>query len=230
MALVQRMNTFGTRHPSLNFLSGVAAGAALIAAVAYISLTPQSDTQAAIPSFVQSSIGEEWAAPRVLVSTAGTYDIARTQAEDETLSAERVVVSAEPAVIEEASILGGLSLEQAAAIDEALFEGSGVFDGATATTAGSSGTAVITDEQLYGTELEYRTTVGIAEAAVPAADVSFPRAMDEALFEGAGVFDGTTSAPSSVGTSVISDEQAYLLEQEYRFAVVNGQPPLEVSH
>jgi len=205
MTLAQQRKTFGTNHRGLKIIGAMTAGVVLTASATFGALTLQSQSNIEAVRPTQTSITQEWSAPRVLVSNAGTvvrspeidvlsaarigggktYDAARIQTQEQTLRAERI-----PVGLVATSLRTGPTLEQAAAMDEAAFQGGGVFDNP------------VTVSRSTGPTLE--------QAA----------AMDQALFEGAGIFDSwTPAATASIGgTSVLSDEQTYVAELEYRSA------------
>ena len=94
MALAQQMNTFGIKHPRLNFIGGLAAGVVLTAAATLGVVSQQSEGRVEAATFVQTSISEEWSAPRIAVATASGTTAA--SADDEVLSAGRVALGASP--------------------------------------------------------------------------------------------------------------------------------------
>ena len=113
MALAQQINSFGSNHPGLNFLGGLAAGVALTAAATLGALTMQSQNNVEAASFTQTSISQELSAPRVLVANTGspisssdddamfasrmidvrTMSVAAVATEEQTLTTPRVTVS-----------------------------------------------------------------------------------------------------------------------------------------
>jgi len=112
MALVQQINSFGSNHPGLNFLGGLAAGVVLTAVMTFAAVNLQSQNSVAAGGFVQSPISEEWAAPRTGLNVDGviqspadeelvagrisggqTFNLSRVRSEDEALSAPRTAIS-----------------------------------------------------------------------------------------------------------------------------------------
>ncbi|MBT5774355.1 MAG: hypothetical protein HOH95_08260 [Dehalococcoidia bacterium] len=176
MTLAQQRKTFGTNHRGLKLVGAMAAGVVLTASATFGALTLQSQNNIEAVRPTQTSISQEWAAPRVLVSNAGivvrspefdvlsaariaggkTYDAVRIQTQEQTLFTERVVVGSVAS-----SLRTGPTLEQAAAMDEALFQGGGVFETTIPAWSSTLGTSVISDEQTYVAELDYRSANGI---------------------------------------------------------------------
>ena len=87
MALAQQMNSFGSNHPGLNFLGGLAAGVALTAAAAFGALSMQSQNHVEAASLTQTSISDDWSAPRVLVANTGSP----VSSDDDVMSAPRLI-------------------------------------------------------------------------------------------------------------------------------------------
>lgn len=88
MALAQQMNSFGSNHPGLNFLGGLAAGVALMTAATFGALTMQSQNNVEAASLTQTSISDDWSVPRVTVSGFGSP--ARSS-DDDAMSAQRLI-------------------------------------------------------------------------------------------------------------------------------------------
>jgi hypothetical protein len=88
MALAQQMNRFGSNHPGLNFLGGLAAGVALTAAATFGALTIQSQNNVEAASLTQTLISDDWSAPRVLVANTGSPV---NSSDDDVMSAPRLI-------------------------------------------------------------------------------------------------------------------------------------------
>lgn len=73
MALAQRMTTFGSNHPGINFLAGLVVGTALVAAASFAAFAIQSDNQVQAIGIggYSAAIDAELEAPRFLVSPVG---------------------------------------------------------------------------------------------------------------------------------------------------------------
>ncbi len=236
MTLAQQRKTFGTNHRGLKIIGAMTAGVVLTASATFGALTLQSQSNIEAVRPTQTSITQEWSAPRVLVSNAGTvvrspeidvlsaarigggktYDAARIQTQEQTLRAERI-----PVGLVATSLRTGPTLEQAAAMDEALFAGSGVFDNLVRTSVRTGPTleqAAAMDEAAFQGGGVFDNPVTVSRSTGPTLEQA--AAMDQALFEGAGIFDSwTPAATASIGgTSVLSDEQTYVAELEYRSA------------
>ena len=88
MALAQQINSFGSNHPGLNFLGGLAAGVALTSAATFGALSIQSQNNVEAASFTQTSVSQEWSAPRVLVANIGSPI---SSSDDDAMSASRLI-------------------------------------------------------------------------------------------------------------------------------------------
>lgn len=95
MALAQRMSTFGSNHPGLNFLTGLVIGTALMATATFAVLAVQSDNKLQVIGIgdYSAAFDAELEVPRVLVSIVGTSAPAFP---DAVLEAPRITVGQLP--------------------------------------------------------------------------------------------------------------------------------------
>jgi len=188
MALAQQMSTFGTKHPSLNFIAGLAIGVMLTAVATFGVVTLGSEDAARAGSPGWSEVSQEWTAARVLAVATGSSALSDEDA---------VLAAAAPS--SPAPTAATSSAARAAALDESLFAGAGVFEdtgvGAVSAAADEDWLAVTdslfagsgvfeetrlaaydgsgfagpwSDAQTFLTEQEYRASRGITEGPSPA--------------------------------------------------------------
>lgn len=95
MAITQRMTTFGSNHPGINFLTGLVVGTALMAVATFTVFAVQSGNQVQAIGIggYSAAIDAELEAPRLLVSTIGTGAPAFP---DPVLEAQRITVGQLP--------------------------------------------------------------------------------------------------------------------------------------
>jgi hypothetical protein len=215
MAIAERLDTFGNAHPKTTFLGGLVVGgigAVLGAtlAVAAISDTgpPSSGATSVAASVGQSYLEEADSAARVVLSsTTGAGEDAAIDAE---LAAPRTPVRPDVASAmahEEERIAlyeRSRSREVRLGIGVASTESEEIWREALANEAAAA--------FAYDTDVSREQSAEAARAA-----------LDESLFAGNGVFDdvglgGTSGAPEAIRSGVVlTDEQEFMLELEYRW-------------